>query len=293
MVPLVVTNTGTAPARRSASRLAGRTAGRSPSSPRHRRPPARREEGCRPCVTPAAKAIAGDYVTILRAPGARRERVGQLPHHGDDLDAVGRHRRRGHRRGVARPGRRGRQGSAGDERARHRAEQPHQALRRARSPSTSIDLSVGRGEMFGLLGPNGAGKTTTILMLLGLTEHVGAPRGSLGFDPLRQPLEVKRRVGYMPDQVGFYDNLTAVENLRYTARLFGIPTRGDATSASPRRSQRVRLDGRRRQARRDLFARHAPAAGARRDPDEGGARSPSSTSRPAASTRRRRASCSS
>jgi len=85
-----------------------------------------------------------------------------------------------------------------------------------------IDLTIRRGEIFGLLGPNGAGKTTTILMLLGLTEKTAGTVSVLGFDPARQPLQVKRRVGYMPDSVGFYDNLTARENLRYTARLAGL-----------------------------------------------------------------------
>src|SRR3990167_2284162 len=89
----------------------------------------------------------------------------------------------------------------------------------------AIDLDIRRGEIFGLLGPNGAGKTTTILMLLGLTEVSGGTVDVLGFDPVRQPLEVKRRVGYLPDAVGFYDHLTARENLRYTARLLAIPRR--------------------------------------------------------------------
>ncbi len=85
-----------------------------------------------------------------------------------------------------------------------------------------LDLTIEPGEVFGLLGPNGAGKTTTILMLLGLTEPTSGAAMVAGFDPLRQPLEVKRRVGYMPDQVGFYDNLTGVANLRYTAKLCGF-----------------------------------------------------------------------
>jgi len=89
----------------------------------------------------------------------------------------------------------------------------------------AIDLDIRRGEIFGLLGPNGAGKTTTILMMLGLTEISGGSVEVLGFDPVRQPLEVKRRVGYLPDSVGFYDNLTARENLTYTARLLAIPRR--------------------------------------------------------------------
>lgn len=89
----------------------------------------------------------------------------------------------------------------------------------------AIDLDIRRGEIFGLLGPNGAGKTTTILMLLGLTETSGGTVDVLGFDPVRQPLEVKRRIGYLPDAVGFYDHLTARENLNYTARLLDIPRR--------------------------------------------------------------------
>ena len=85
-----------------------------------------------------------------------------------------------------------------------------------------ISFGVGRAEIFGLLGPNGAGKTTTILMMLGLTEISEGGVRVLGFDPARQPLSVKRRVGYLPDTVGFYDNLAAADNLRYTARLIGF-----------------------------------------------------------------------
>ena len=85
-----------------------------------------------------------------------------------------------------------------------------------------ISFSVARGEIFGLLGPNGAGKTTTILMLLGLSDISSGRARVLGYDPAREPLAVKLRVGYLPDQVGFYDNLTAAENLRYAARLMGI-----------------------------------------------------------------------
>jgi len=83
-------------------------------------------------------------------------------------------------------------------------------------------FTVNGGEIFGLLGPNGAGKTTTILMLLGLTEISSGQARVLGHDPEREPLAVKRRVGYLPDSVGFYDHLTALDNLRYTARLMGM-----------------------------------------------------------------------
>ena len=82
-----------------------------------------------------------------------------------------------------------------------------------------LDLDVRAGEIFGLLGQNGAGKTTTILMLLGLTEISEGAARVVGLDPSRGPLEVKRRVGYLPDAVGFYGDLTGRENLRYTARL--------------------------------------------------------------------------
>lgn len=103
-----------------------------------------------------------------------------------------------------------------------------------------LDLTIDKGEVFGLLGPNGAGKTTTILMLLGLTEPTSGSARVAGFDPLRQPLQVKRRVGYMPDQVGFYDNLSGVVNLRYTAKLCGISS-GDADTRIAAALKRVDL----------------------------------------------------
>jgi ABC-2 type transport system ATP-binding protein len=86
----------------------------------------------------------------------------------------------------------------------------------------NLNLAVRSGEIFGLLGPNGAGKTTTILMLLGLSEPTSGRAEVVGFDPTRQPLEVKRRVGYLPDDVGFYAELTGRQNMRYTAALNGI-----------------------------------------------------------------------
>jgi ABC-2 type transport system ATP-binding protein len=95
----------------------------------------------------------------------------------------------------------------------------------ARTAVDALNLTIRRGEIFGLLGPNGAGKTTTVLMLLGLTEPSGGRVAVLGLDPTRNPLHVKRRVGYLPDNVGFYGNLSGRENLRYTARLNGIRDR--------------------------------------------------------------------
>jgi ABC-2 type transport system ATP-binding protein len=100
------------------------------------------------------------------------------------------------------------------------------ALTKRYGDHTAVDgvsFTVGRGEIFGLLGPNGAGKTTTILMILGLTDVTSGAVSVLGHDPVRDPLQVKRVVGYLPDTVGFYDHMTAVDNLRYTAALIGIP----------------------------------------------------------------------
>jgi len=85
-----------------------------------------------------------------------------------------------------------------------------------------LNLQVKANEVFGLLGPNGAGKTTTILMMLGLTEPAEGSVSVLGFSPTREPLKVKRQVGYLPERVGFYENMTARENLRFIADLNGI-----------------------------------------------------------------------
>ena len=104
-----------------------------------------------------------------------------------------------------------------------------------------IDLAIKKGEIFGLLGPNGAGKTTVILMLLGLTDRTGGSVEVAGHDPARQPLAVKRHVGYLPDAVGFYDNLTARENLSYIAKLAGI-ARAEAQRRITDALGRVRLD---------------------------------------------------
>jgi ABC-2 type transport system ATP-binding protein len=91
-----------------------------------------------------------------------------------------------------------------------------------------------------LLGPSGAGKTTTILMMLGLTEIFDGKVSVLGFDPARAPLQVKRRVGYLPDSVGFYDHMTAIENLSYIARLMGL-SRAERSQRISEALARVRL----------------------------------------------------
>jgi len=85
-----------------------------------------------------------------------------------------------------------------------------------------LNLHIAENEVFGLLGPNGAGKTTTILMLLGLTEPASGTARVYGFDSTREPLKVKRLAGYLPEKLGFYDNLTARENLKFIAQLNNI-----------------------------------------------------------------------
>ncbi|WP_418360808.1 ABC transporter ATP-binding protein [Sphingobacterium detergens] len=85
-----------------------------------------------------------------------------------------------------------------------------------------LDLHIYPGEIFGLLGPNGAGKTTSILMMLGLTEPTAGTAYVCGYDATRNPIAVKRKVGYLPDNVGFYPDMTALENLCFVAELNGL-----------------------------------------------------------------------
>jgi len=86
-----------------------------------------------------------------------------------------------------------------------------------------LNLRIEEGDIFGFLGPNGAGKTTTILMLLGLTEPSSGTARICGYNSTREPLKVKRLTGYIPENVGFYEDLTAGYNLTYTGRLNGFP----------------------------------------------------------------------
>lgn len=87
----------------------------------------------------------------------------------------------------------------------------------------NLNLHIEEGDLFGFLGPNGAGKTTTILMLLGLTEPTSGSVYVAGHNSTREPLKVKSISGYVPEKVGFYENLTAAYNLAYIARLNNLP----------------------------------------------------------------------
>ena len=88
-----------------------------------------------------------------------------------------------------------------------------------------LNLSIHKGEVFGLLGPNGAGKSTTILMILGLIEPSAGEVRVCGIDSTRKPIEVKQRIGFLPDNVGFYDDRSGLYNLLYTARLNRLPVK--------------------------------------------------------------------
>tara|TARA_R110002050_G_scaffold110384_1_gene222547 strand:+ start:8560 stop:9531 length:972 start_codon:yes stop_codon:yes gene_type:complete len=95
----------------------------------------------------------------------------------------------------------------------------------------NLNLTIDKGEIFGLLGPNGAGKSTTILMILGLTEVDSGSVKVCGIDSSRYPLEVKKKVGYLPEDVGFYNDYSGLQNLMYIARLNDIPEEGAKKAA--------------------------------------------------------------
>ncbi|MBD0831529.1 ABC transporter ATP-binding protein [Aestuariibaculum sediminum] len=88
-----------------------------------------------------------------------------------------------------------------------------------------LNLNIHKGEIFGLLGPNGAGKTTTILMMLGLIEPTSGIAKVCGHNSISNPIAVKSKVGYMPDNVGFYDHMTGLENLIYIGELNGLSSK--------------------------------------------------------------------
>ena len=83
----------------------------------------------------------------------------------------------------------------------------------------NLNLEIYKGEIFGLLGPNGAGKTTTISMLLGLVPPTSGDAWISGYSIKRNPIEVRKHVGFLAENLGFYDGMTAWENLMITARL--------------------------------------------------------------------------
>ena len=88
----------------------------------------------------------------------------------------------------------------------------------------SLNLTVEKGDVFGFLGHNGSGKTTTMGMMIGEIEPTSGQCLIKDIDVLRHPLEVKRIIGYMPDGLGFYDNLNGRQNLKFFSEFYDIPS---------------------------------------------------------------------
>ncbi len=93
----------------------------------------------------------------------------------------------------------------------------------ARTAVDGLTIQLARGRICGFLGPNGSGKTTTIRMLCGLLTPDAGEGTCLGYDIRRESRRIKLRVGYMTQRFGLYDDLTIEENLRFIARVYGMP----------------------------------------------------------------------
>lgn len=85
-----------------------------------------------------------------------------------------------------------------------------------------IDLDIAPGQVLGYIGPNGAGKSTTVKILIGVLQGFGGQVSVCGFDVAREPLEVKRRIGYVPESAALYEMLTPMEYLRFVGRLHAL-----------------------------------------------------------------------
>jgi ABC-2 type transport system ATP-binding protein len=107
-----------------------------------------------------------------------------------------------------------------------------------------LTMQVRRGEIYGFLGPNGSGKTTSIRMMCGLLTPDAGEGHTLGLDVVREAGQIKKRVGYMTQRFGLYEDLSIRENLEFVARVYGLDRRGQRLEAS---LQRLGLTGRAQQ----------------------------------------------
>src|SRR6187402_2314662 len=85
-----------------------------------------------------------------------------------------------------------------------------------------IDLSFEKGEIIGYIGPNGAGKSTTIKILTGIIPDFDGDASVLGFDIRKDTLEIKRRIGYIPENAALYETLTPIEYLHFIGQLYSL-----------------------------------------------------------------------
>lgn len=87
----------------------------------------------------------------------------------------------------------------------------------------NLDLTINKGETFAFLGPNGAGKTTTINVLMGFIMPTSGRARIFGYDVIENGKEARAKIGFLPEELGFYDTLTAYEHMDFYGRLFNIP----------------------------------------------------------------------
>ncbi|MEZ5564635.1 MAG: ABC transporter ATP-binding protein [Gammaproteobacteria bacterium] len=86
-----------------------------------------------------------------------------------------------------------------------------------------INLSIPAGRIYGFLGPNGSGKSTTLRMMCGLLLPTEGSATVLGLDVIREPEAIRRRLGYMPQRFSLWNDLSVLENLRFMAKILGVP----------------------------------------------------------------------